>query len=514
MRHLVLVLGDQLHRDAAVFDGFDPDQDAVWMAEVQEEATHVWCHRQRLVLFFSAMRHFREELRRAGLTIHYHELTPDPAHDRGESFAAILAQDVPRWQPRRLIAVCPGDYRVLTQLQAGAQALGVPLELRPDRHFYCSRTQFADFARGRKRLLLENFYRHLRRREDILLDAFGRPVGGLWNYDHDNRRSFGPSGPGFVPAPPQFAPDRLTLEVIAMVQQRFASHPGSLERFHLPVTAADARSLLEDFITHRLAGFGPYEDAMWTDEPVLYHSRLSALLNLKLLSPRDCVAAALDAWQSGAAPLASVEAFIRQTMGWREYIRGVYWLHMPAYQELNYLGHDLPLPGFYWTGEVDLECLRQTLAHVLAYGYTHHIHRLMVAGLFALLFGVHPYQFHSWHMALYLDAVDWVSLPNTLGMSQFADGGLVGTKPYCATGRYIDRMSNFCRRCRYDPHQDLGPDACPFTTLYWDFLDRHQSRLQGNMRLALQLRHLENKKRQLPNIRRQAAQLRERYPGR
>lgn len=514
MRNLSLVLGDQLDHTSAVFQGFDPAQDAVWMAEVQEEADYVWSHKLRLAYFFAAMRHFREELRSRGVTVHYHELGPDPASDRGKTFSQVLHQDARRLKPQKLILVRPGDFRVLTALQQVAADLSLPLDIRPDTHFLCSVAEFKEYAADRKNLLQEHFYRHMRRSRRILLDPQGKPVGGLWNFDKANRRTFGRRGPPEIPAPRTFPPDAITQEVIDLVRRRFRDHPGSLEHFTLPVTAAQAEDFLADFIEHRLPRFGDFEDAMWTGQPFLYHSRLSAPLNLKLLNPRQCLSKALQACEELAAPLNSVEGFVRQLLGWREYIRGLYWLHMPGYRDHNYFDQHLDLPSFFWHGDTDMHCFRQTMQFILAHGYSHHIHRLMVVGLFALLFGVHPRKFHDWHMAMYVDAIDWVSLPNTLGMSQAADGGLVGSKPYCASGNYIHRMSNFCSGCTYKPDKSLGAEACPFSTLYWDFLDRQYARLKQNVRLAYQLRALENKRSQpdqMAAIRRQAAEIRKTY---
>ena len=460
------------------------------------------------------MRHFREKLRTQGLTVQYHELTPDPAADQGNTFSEILHQDVRRLQPQKLILVRPGDYRVLTALQQTAAALGLTLEVRPDNHFFCSVSEFQDHAAGKKNLLQENFYRYMRRSRRILLTPQEKPMGGLWNFDKSNRRTFGRHGPPEIPPPLPFPPDALTQEVITLVSRRFQHHPGSLDHFTLPVTAAQADDFLLDFIKHRLPYFGEFEDAMWTDQPFLYHSRLSAPLNLKLLNPRRCLETALTAYEELRAPLNSVEGFIRQILGWREYIRGLYWLHMPGYQDLNYFDQQLDLPTFYWDGDTQMNCFRQTMKLILDYGYSHHIQRLMVVGLFALLFGVHPKKFHNWHLAMYVDAIDWFSLPNTLGMSQFGDGGIVGSKPYCASGNYIHRMSNFCSGCTFQPDKSVGADACPFTTLYWDFLDRQYDRLKKNVRLAYQLHALNVKKSQpghMSAIRRQAAQLRQSF---
>lgn len=496
IRHLVLILGDQLDHHSQALAGFDAPVDVVWMAEVPEEATYVWSHKLRLAYFFAAMRHFCQELRAQGKTVRYHALGLDPALDAGRTFGEILTQDIKELRPEKLILVRPGDWRVLQDLRQTAEASRVPLELRPDNHFFCSVQEFQDFATGKGNLLQEHFYRTQRRAQGILLDRQQKPIGGRWNFDADNRRTFGRQGPPAIPAPKAYPPDAISREVISLVQHRFAGHPGSLDHFSLPVTAAQAEDFLLDFIEHRLPNFGTYEDAMWTDQPFLYHSRLSAPLNLKLLNPRRCLEAALRAYEELRVPLNSAEGFIRQIIGWREYIRGIYWLKMPGYQELNYFGHEADVPACFWDGNTAMACLRQTMQFVLAHGYAHHIHRLMVLGLFALLFGVHPRKFHDWHLAMYLDAVDWVSLPNTLGMSQFGDGGIVGSKPYCASGNYIHRMSNFCVHCGFKPDKSLGADACPLTTLYWEFLDRHYDRLKTNVRLAYQLRALTAKRAQ------------------
>jgi deoxyribodipyrimidine photolyase-related protein len=336
------------------------------------------------------------------------------------------------------------------------------------------------------------------------------PAGGRWNFDAENRGAFPKTGPGKLPQPIRFEPDAITRGVIDLVNARFAAHPGSLDAFDWPVTPADARAALDDFLTHRLARFGSCQDAMWTGEPWLYHSRLSQALNMKLLDPRDVVAGAERVWRRGKAPLEAAEGFIRQVIGWREYVRGVYWHFMPEYADRNALGADRPLPAFYWTADTEMNCLRDALGQTLRHGYAHHIQRLMVTGLFAMLAGVRPQDVHRWYLAVYVDAVEWVELPNTLGMSQFADGGVMASKPYCATGAYIDRMSNACRGCRFDPRRSSGPDACPFTTLYWDFLARHERLLRKNPRLSMQLKNLTRKDAaELRTIRRQADDLRD-----
>lgn len=489
----MVVLGDQLDSNSAALDGFDPSRDRIWMAEVVAEATHVWCHKARLVFFFSAMRHFRDELLERGWPVDYHELTADPRRDRGPDFASLLAASLDRWQPERIRMVAPGDWRVRQQLEQLFRTRKVLCEYSPDRHFYLEPEQFAGWAAGKKGLLLENFYRWMRKSTGILMEG-GQPVGGSWNYDQENREPFPAGGPQAEPLR-SFPPDALTRKVRDMVLARFADHPGSVDSFDYPVTARAARGALDDFVQHRLPLFGKFQDAMWTDQPHLHHSRLSAVMNVKLLSPQVAVAAAVQAWEEGRAPLNAVEGFVRQILGWREYVRGIYWTRMPAYQDLNALACDpaADVPAEFWTGETPMNCVRQAMRGVTGEGYAHHIHRLMVLGLYAQLLGVHPYRFHAWHMAMYADAIDWVSLPNTLGMSQYGDGGMMSTKPYCASGNYIHRMSNYCRDCQFDYRSAVGERACPMTLLYWDFLDRHRERWAGNGRMLYQIRNLERK---------------------
>jgi deoxyribodipyrimidine photolyase-related protein len=485
LRTLVVVLGDQLDLEAAAFDGFDPAQDAGWMAEVEEESTHVWSSKQRIALFLAAMRHFAQALQAAGRPLHYRRL--DDPGNRG-SLAAELRATLATLAPQRVVMTAPGDWRVWQSLKAVVEGAGLALEVREDRHFFGTVHEFAAHATGRKSLRLEYFYRELRQRHGVLMHE-GQPIGGRWNFDADNREAFGPEGPGQVPPRATFEPDALTREVMALVEIRFAQHPGMLESFAWPVTRDQALHALHLFIEQRLPLFGRYEDAMWPGEPWLYHSQLSAALNLKLLTAREVVQAAEAAYRAGKAPLESAEGFIRQILGWREYVRGIYWTQMPGYLELNALEARQDLPAWYWTGHTDMACLRDAITQTLAHGYAHHIQRLMVTGLFALLLGVRPQQVHAWYLAVYVDAVEWVELPNTLGMSQYGDGGLMASKPYVATGRYIQRMGGPCAGCRYDPALRTGDRACPYTTLYWDFLMRHEKLLAGNARMALQVKN-------------------------
>ena len=487
-RHLVIVLGDQLDLHAAAFDGFDTARDAVWMAEVAEESTHVWSSKSRTALFLTAMRHFARALASEGRALHYTKL--DDPGNRG-SLAGELDAAIERIRPQALLMTAPGDWRVLQAIQSVAAARGVPLHIHEDRHFFCTVREFAAHAKGRKQLRMEYFYREMRKRHAVLMDR-DEPVGGQWNFDADNREAFPKSGPGAVPATQQFAPDAVTREVIALVERHFPNHPGDLSTFAWPVTRDHALASLHRFVTERLADFGRWQDALWPQEPWLWHSHLSAALNLKLLDPREVVAAAERAYREGHAPLQSVEGFIRQILGWREYVRGIYWTQMPGYLEQNALGAHEPLPAFYWTGRTPMACLSDAIGQTLRFGYAHHIQRLMVTGLYALLLGVDPKQVHRWYLAVYVDAVEWAELPNTLGMSQAADHGLMASKPYIASGKYIERMSagSLCGKCCFKPAERTGERACPFTTLYWDFLMRHENRLAANPRTVMQVKNL------------------------
>ncbi len=493
MRNLVIVLGDQLDPNSLALEDFDFQNDLLWMAELPEESRHVWSSKPRIVFFLSAMRHFADDMRMRAYPLRYLEL----GKHQYSSFEEALDAEIKSLRPGKLVIVQPADHRVLAQLRTAAKTANLPLEIHTDSHFLVGLEWFNQWADGRKNLRLEHFYRHVRQHSGVLMDG-GKPVGGRWNFDRENRKSFGRAGPAAIPAPHSFAADEITQTVITDVEKYYSDSPGSAAHFDWPVTPADAARALSDFVAHRLPRFGPFQDACWTNEPYLYHSRLSAAMNVKLLSPHAVLETAVAAYESGHAPLNSVEGFVRQILGWREFIRGIYWRFMPDYLAMNSLDADLPLPAFYWNGDTDMHCLSETVQQTLDYGYAHHIQRLMITGLYALLLGVDPRRVHEWYLAVYLDAVEWVELPNVLGMSQFADGGLMSSKPYVASGRYIQRMSNYCKNCRFDPAAYSGDSACPFTTLYWDFLIRHQQRFQNHPRAAMQwrsLNRLDSKKR-------------------
>jgi deoxyribodipyrimidine photolyase-related protein len=478
IRDLIMVLGDQLDPGIASLAGADPARDAVFMCEVHEETSYVRHHKQKIAYVLSAMRHFAEELRTAGWRVDY--LTLEDAAP-ASSFTSALAEAVERHRPERVVVTEPGEWRVREAMLGWERKLGLPVTILEDARFLCSHEQFGRWASGRKELRMEYFYREMRRRTGLLMEG-DRPAGGRWNFDADNRRKASPDL--FMPKRRRFPPDETSRAVIAMVEECFPDHFGSLERFGWPVTRADAQAALDHFVDVVLPFFGDYQDAMLSGEAFLYHSLLSPAINNGLLDPLAVCRRAERAWQEGRAPINAVEGFIRQIIGWREYVRGVYWLKMPDYAALNHFEAERPLPWFYWSGETDMACMRAVVGNTRDNAYAHHIERLMVTGNFAMLAGIDPRQVHDWYLSVYADAYEWVELPNVIGMSQFADGGLLGSKPYAASGAYIDRMSDHCGNCRYDVRRKTGDGACPFNALYWDFLARNEARLRGNHRLA------------------------------
>ena len=484
MGNLVFVLGDQLTRALSSLRDFDPARDRILMAEVAEETRYVRHHKQKIALILAAMRAFAAELRAEGLSVDYVRLD-DP--DNTGSFSGEIARAARRLRPERIVVTEPGEQRVREAMRDWAQACGVPLELRDDDRFFASHARFQRWAAGRKSFRMEFFYREMRRETGLLMQG-EEPVGGAWNFDAENRKT---PPKGHVPPPlPRFAPDAATREVLALVAARFGDHFGDLEPFGWAVTRADALKALAHFLARNLAHFGDYQDAMLRGEDFLHHSVISPYLNIGLLTPREVCHAAEQAYAEGRAPLNAVEGFIRQILGWREYVRGIYWLRMPDYARSNALQARRPLPDFYWSGDTDMLCVAETVGQTRRNAYAHHIQRLMITGNFALLAGLDPGQVEDWYLAVYADAFEWVELPNTHGMALFADGGLLASKPYAASGAYIDRMSNSCGRCRYDVKAKSGEGACPFNPLYWNFLIENRERLAGNPRLAMPYRSL------------------------
>jgi deoxyribodipyrimidine photolyase-related protein len=485
MKSLRLVLGDQLTHSLSALDGIDPKQDVVFMAEVAEEATYVPHHKQKIVFILSAMRHFAEELINEGLRLHYVRLD-DPANT--SSLTGELARAIELHQPDRLIATEPGEWRVAQMMGEWSAQFAVPLEIHEDDRFFCSRGRFARWADERKSYRMEFFYREMRRETRLLMHG-DKPEGGEWNFDKENRKPL----PSRLKPPKRrrFEPDTQTREVMALVGERFAHHFGDLEPFGWAVTRADALEALEQFISDCLPLYGYYQDAMKMGEPFLYHSIISPYLNCGLLTAREVCVAAECAFSAGHAPLNAVEGFIRQILGWREYVRGIYWHHMPNYADTNALDAQRPLPDFFWSGDTQMNCVAQVVGETRRNAYAHHIQRLMITGNFALLAGLEPRAVEEWYLAVYIDAFDWVELPNTHGMVLFADGGMLASKPYAASGAYINRMSDYCGSCSYDVKEKSGEKTCPFNVLYWHFIIKNYSRLAGNPRMTMPYRNIE-----------------------
>jgi deoxyribodipyrimidine photolyase-related protein len=460
----------------------DTSRDRVLMAEIHDEATYVRHHQKKIAFLFSAMRHFAEELRAGGWSVDYVRLG---SPGNRTNFSDQLAGAVALHRPERVLVTEAGEWRVAQMIGGWQQRFGLPVETLADDRFVCSHEAFDAWARGRKQLRMEYFYREMRRRTGLLMDG-DQPAGGRWNLDSENRKAANPTL--FMPRPRVCPPDAITEEVLTLVETRFGDHFGDLRPFGFAVTRADAEAAFAAFVAEALPRFGDFQDAMLSGEPFLYHAVIALYLNCGLLDPLRVCRQVEAAYRAGKAPLNAAEGFIRQIIGWREYVRGIYWRTMPGYERSNFFGHTRALPGFYWTAETEMACVEAAVTQTKELAYAHHIQRLMVTGNFALLAGIDPHELHEWYLSVYADAYEWVELPNTVGMSQFADGGLLASKPYAASGAYINRMSDYCGSCRYDVKQRTGNDACPFNTLYWDFIARNRTKIGGNPRMAQMVR--------------------------
>jgi deoxyribodipyrimidine photolyase-related protein len=476
---LRIILGDQLSHDISSLADADPAHDTILMCEVREEATYVRHHKKKIAFLFSAMRHFAEELNDKGFQVRYIKLDDD---NNTGSFKGEVERAVKSLNPDTVVVAFPGEYRVWQDMLSWGEDLDLEVDIRDDDRFLCSIEDFKKWAEDRNSLRMEFFYREMRRKYNILMDG-DDPEGGEWNYDSENRK---PPKEGLnVPDTYQARTDQITEDCIALVEREFGDHFGDLHPFHFAVTRNQALYALNKFIEERLNDFGPYQDAMVQDEPWMYHAHLSFYINCGLLSPLECIQKAEEAYRDGKAELNSTEGFIRQILGWREYVRGIYWMKMPDYEHDNYLQAQRKLPDFYWTAETRMNCLRQCVSETKNHAYAHHIQRLMVTGNFALIAGIDPKEVNEWYMIVYADAYQWVELPNVTGMILYADGGLLGSKPYASSGAYINRMSNYCQNCSYSVTKKNGEKACPFNYLYWDFLMRNEEKLKNNPRLGM-----------------------------
>ncbi len=479
MGALRLILGDQLSYSISSLEGCSKKQDLILMCEVEEEATYVKRHKKKMVFIFSAMRHFASELSQKGYRVHYTKLD-----DKGNtgSFTGEVKRIAKQHKVERIIVTHPGEYRVLEAIQQWEKNLNVPVKIREDSRFLCQQKDFIDWSEGRKQLRMEHFYQSMRKKFSVLMDG-NKPVGGKWNYDAQNRK---PAREGErFPKPFRVDPDKTTREVITLVSKHFDTHFGDIHPFEWAVTRDQAIQALDLFISRHLKNFGDFQDMMIQGEPILYHAQISFYLNCGLLLPLECIQKAEAAYHKGAAPLNAVEGFIRQIMGWREYVRGIYWLRMPGYAKENYFNAKENLPNLYWTAKTQMNCLRQCVLETKQNAYAHHIQRLMILGNFALLIGVEPKQINAWFLIVYADAFEWVEMPNVMGMAVFADGGYLASKPYAASGRYIHKMSNYCKSCHYSVTQKTGKEACPFNYLYWNFIGKNQEKLESNFRMGM-----------------------------
>ncbi|MBI1186615.1 MAG: cryptochrome/photolyase family protein [Alphaproteobacteria bacterium] len=482
---LRLILGDQLTRAMSSLRDLDAAGDVVLMAEVEAETTYIRHHKKKIAFVLAAMRAFARRLERDGVAIRYVKL--DERGNTG-SLRGEVARAAAALKPDQVVVTEAGEHRLAADMAQWGRALGVPVEVREDDRFLCSHAAFAAWAGGRKTLRMEHFYRRMRAETGLLMKGEA-PVGGRWNYDADNRKPA--KSDLFMPRPPRFAPDGETKAVLALAAARFGDHFGDLEPFWFGVTQEAAETAAAHFMREALPHFGDYQDAMLAGEPFLYHSVISMYLNVGLLDAMTLCRQAEGEYLARRAPLNAVEGFIRQILGWREYVRGIYWREGPDYVRRNALGAGRALPDFYWTGDTPMACMAAAIGQTKREAYAHHIQRLMITGNFALLAGVDPHAVHEWYLAVYADAFEWVEAPNTIGMSQFADGGLLASKPYAASGAYIKRMSDYCGQCAYDVETKAGPKACPFNYLYWDFLARHRDRLARNPRMSPMYRVLD-----------------------
>lgn len=480
MKTLRLILGDQLNYRHSWFR--QPDKDVTYLImEMRQETDYVQHHAQKVIGFFAAMYNFARYLQKKGHRV-IHLTINDPANT--QQLGPNLDHYIRTLHIDKFEYLLPDEYRLDAHLKAYCAKLNIAHSVSDTEHFFTQRSEFGEFFKGKKTYLMESFYRHMRQKHGVLMDG-KQPEGGQWNFDKDNRQPY--KGNIAIPPPLEFHHDYTAIwKEIRQAGVKTFGEPRETD-FPWPTSRRQALLILNDFIDKALPHFGTYQDAMRTDSAYLFHSRISFAMNLKMISPKEVVERVEHAWQHAkqTLPLSSAEGFIRQIIGWREYMRGVYWAEMPQFAESNYFGHDAALPAWFWTGDTRMNCLAHSIRQSLGQAYAHHIQRLMVTGNFALLAGVQPNEVDAWYLGIYIDAIEWVEITNTRGMSQFADGGKVGTKPYVSSAAYIHKMSNYCSSCHYDKGRKTGDKACPFNSLYWNFYDRHQQLLGNNPRIGM-----------------------------
>lgn len=479
MTTLRVILWDQLSTDISSLDDADKAQDIIFFCETREQCTYVKHHKKKLVFLLSAMRHFARELTEKGYQVHYTYLDDK---DNTHSLQREVIRISKKVHAKKIIMTTPSEYHFQLSMLAIPTIAKIPLTMLEDNRFLATRLEFQQWAKNKKSLRMEFFYREMRKKYQILMQG-ELPEGGKWNYDSENRHF--PKGKITIPSPYHVEVDEITRDVINLITHHFPDHFGDVTPFHYAVTRQDAIQALKRFIRERLPHFGDYQDVMVQNQPWLFHSHISFYINVGLLTPLECINAAEKAYYDGKVAIAAAEGFIRQLLGWREFVNGIYWLKMPGYKDSNFLQANRHLPAFYWTGDTPMNCIKQCVNETRANAYAHHIQRLMVLGNFALLAGIHPDEVNEWYLIVYADAHEWVELPNVTGMILFADGGYLASKPYAASGAYINKMSNYCDNCVYQVKEKNGPTACPFNYLYWDFLMRNRDKLKNNQRLTM-----------------------------
>ena len=484
MRNLCVILADQLNQEITSLNDFDKDLDEILICELKKNFTDINHHKKKIVYQISCMRHFGIEMDRLGFKINYLKLD-NP--DNENSYTSEIMKLINDKGIDKVIVAEPSTYDEMESIKNWQNTIGIDVEIRKNDLFFCDIDEFKAWAEGRKELRLEFFYRMLRRKHNVLMNG-DQPEGGAWNFDKKNRKPI--ARKVSIPKTYTCIIDQETQDIINLVNLEFSDHFGGTDNFVFAVTRHDALEAMNRFIEERLVNFGDYQDAMTSKDPWLFHSHLSMYLNNGLLKPKECIELAEKAFYESKAPINSVEGFIRQILGWREYVRGLYWLKMPDYRDLNELAAEVPLPSFYWDGETKMNCLKISIENTRDNAYSHHIQRLMVLGNFALLVGIRPVELNEWFLSVYADAYEWVELPNVSGMALFADGGIMASKPYASSGAYINRMSDYCKDCHFNVKEKIGSEACPFNYLYWNFLDKNRERLSSNPRLGLAYRNL------------------------
>jgi deoxyribodipyrimidine photolyase-related protein len=485
---LRLILGDQLNQNHSWFNEVDENVTYL-MAEMRQETDYVKHHIQKITAFFLAMRSFSDELSKKGHHFIYYKISDNNnLHD----LEKIIQKNIEATSAAKFEYQLPDEYRLDSQLKDVCERLKTETASVDTEHFYTTRYELKNFFEGKKQLIMENFYRMMRKKHDIMIVG-GQPEGGKWNFDHSNRKKW--KGTPDIPKALTFGQD--AHKVVDEINSAAIVSFGEIDttKFNWPTSREDCLATLNYFCENLLVHFGDYQDALHTDEKFLFHSRLSFAMNAKIIAPKEVINAVLDYYyeHSSQIDISQVEGFIRQILGWREYMRGIYWKEMPEYAQMNSLENKNPLPDFFWTGKTKMNCLKHAIGQSLDEAYAHHIQRLMIIGNYALLTQIDPDEVDKWYLGVYIDAIQWVEITNTRGMSQFADGGIVATKPYVSSANYINKMGNYCTKCDYSHTKKIGENACPFNSLYWNFLDEKKEHFNNNNRMAMMMNLLHKK---------------------